>query len=131
MQAHNVLKCSNLHLLFYFIYFHAFFKNHRTYMRRNSIFHTNICKAQQSPHSHLCCPVCHLAPFFFFSWYFHDFFYSLSKAPLLHQTAANFIDSSATSHQHFRGTEMTSIQLLQLYLNIRASFAFIGKYIKK
>lgn len=74
MQAHNVLKCSNLHLLFYFIYFHAFFTNHRTYMRRNSIFHTNICKAQQSPHSHLCCPVCHLAPFFFFflvlSWLF-------------------------------------------------------------
>lgn len=89
-------------------------------------------QTQHSPHSHLCCSV--PWPFYFFFWYFQSFFIPCPRLSLLHYIkpcAANFIDSSATSHQHFRGTEMTSIQLLQWYLNSSASFAFIGKIKKK
>lgn len=126
MQAHNLLTCSNMHLLFYFIYFHAFFTNHRTYVKRNVIFHTNIFKAQNSPHSHVCCSV--IGPFVFFSGTFIIFLFLVQGCLCsIKVCAANFIDGSATSHQHFRGTEMTSAQLLQLYLNSCAPFAFIWR----
>lgn len=76
--------------------------------------------------------LCHLA-LFFFSGTFIIFLFLTVQGCLcsIKLYAANFIDSSATSHQHFRGTEMTSIQLLQWYLNSSASFAFIGKKKKK
>lgn len=117
-----------MHVLLYFIYFHAFFTSHRTQMKRNSIFHLNIWKAQHSPHSHMYCSV--TWPFSFFILVFSSFFLFLTVKGCLCSIklcAANFIDSSATSHQHFRSTEMTLIQLLQWYLNGSASFAFIGK----
>lgn len=129
MQAQYILKCSNTHFLFCFIYCPAFFTNQRTYMKGNSVFHMNICKAQHSSHSYLCCSV--TWPFFFLVLSYFFLFLVQGCLCSIKLCAANFIDSSVTSHQHFRGTEITSIQLLQWYLNSSASFAFLGGKKKK